>query len=214
MITLEGYEIEEMRSINHIMTVELQFDKPVTQKEARDYLSRVLTKANELEAQAEKEICKKIFNSDGMISKSALAAAFGVPESELNTDAREAYPAADMDPINTTAKRIFEETKETAKKVKKLDSAEPAKGVLKVPVTEEEIAGMKQKKLEEEAKAEKPKKIDWDKACALKKAGWSNKDIASELHANKDTIDAMIYKHLEKYNTGERASKYEEKTEV
>ena len=60
MITLEGYEIEEMRSINHIMTVELQFDKPVTQKEARDYLSRVLTKANEMEAQAEKEICKKI----------------------------------------------------------------------------------------------------------------------------------------------------------
>lgn len=59
MITLEGYEIEEMRSINHIMTVELQFDRPVTQAEARDYLSRVLTKANELEMQTEKEICKK-----------------------------------------------------------------------------------------------------------------------------------------------------------
>lgn len=211
MITLEGYEIEEMRSINHIMTVELQFDKPVTQKEARDYLSRVLTKANEMEAQTEKEICKKIFNADGMISKSALAAAFGVPESELNIDARETQPTADMDPINTTAKRIFEET---AKKVKKLDSAEPAKGVLKVPVTEEEITSIKQKKIEEEAKAEKPKKIDWDKACALKKAGWSNKQIAEELHANEGTIGAMIYKHLEKYNAGERKTKYEEKTEV
>ena len=86
MITLEGYEIEEMRSINHIMTVELQFDKPVTQKEARDYLSRVLTKANEMEAQAEKEICKKIFNADGMISKSALAAAFSLAQ-ELPEDA-------------------------------------------------------------------------------------------------------------------------------
>ena len=211
MITLEGYEIEEMRSINHIMTVELQFDKPVTQKEARDYLSRVLTKANEMEAQTEKEICKKIFNADGMISKSALAAAFGVLESELNIDARETQPTADMDPINTTAKRIFEET---AKKVKKLDSAEPAKGVLKVPVTEEEITSMKQKKIEEEAKAEKYKKIDWDKACALKKAGWSNKQIAEELHANEGTIGAMIYKHLEKYNAGERKTKYEEKTEV
>ena len=211
MITLEGYEIEEMRSINHIMTVELQFDKPVTQKEARDYLSRVLTKANEMEAQTEKEICKKIFNADGMISKSALAAAFGVLESELNIDARETQPTADMDPINTTAKRIFEET---AKKVKKLDSAEPAKGVLKVPVTEEEITSMKQKKIEEEAKAEKYKKIDWDKACALKKAGWSNKQIAEELHANEGTIGAMIYKHLEKYNAGERKTKYEEKAEV
>ena len=214
MITLEGYEIEEMRSINHIMTVELQFDRPVIQKEARDYLSRVLTKANEMEAQTEKEICKKIFNSDGMISKPALAAAFGVPESELNIDAREAWPPADMDPINTTAKRIFEETAETAKIVKKLESTEPSKGVLKVPVTEEEIAGMKQKKIEEEAKAEKPKKIDWDKACALKKAGWSNKQIAEELHANEGTIGAMIYKHLEKYNAGERKVKYEEKAEV
>lgn len=214
MITLEGYEIEEMRSINHIMTVELQFDRPVTQEEARDYLSRVLTKANEMEAQTEKEICKKIFNADGMISKSALAAAFGVPESVLNIDARETQPAADMDPINTTAKRIFEETAETAKMVKKLDSVEPAKGVLKVPVTEEEITSMKQKKIEEEAKAEKPKKIDWDKACALKKAGWSNKQIAEELHANEGTIGAMIYKHLEKYNAGERKVKYEEKAEV
>lgn len=211
MITLEGYEIEEMRSINHIMTVELQFDRPVTQKEARDYLSRVLTKANEMEAQTEKEICKKIFDAEKPASESALATAFGVPESVLDVMHETQLSA---DPIATSAKRIFEKTMEIAKTSKKLESAEPAKGVLKVPVTEEEIAGMKQKKLEEEAKEEKPKKIDWDKACALKKAGWSNKQIAEELHANEGTIGAMIYKHLEKYNAGERKVKYEEKAEV
>ena len=172
MITLEGYEIEEMRSINHIMTVELQFDKPMTQKEARDYLSRVLTKANEMEAQAEKEICKKIFNADEVV----------ITKNDEGPDA------------------VVKEPK-------------PTKGVLKVPVTEEEIAGMMQKKLKEKAKAEKLKKIDWDKACALKKAGWSNKQIADELHANEGTINAMIYKHLEKYNAGERKAKYE-KAEV
>ena len=211
MITLEGYEIEEMRSINHIMTVELQFDRPVTQKEARDYLSRVLTKANEMEAQTEKEICKKIFDAEKPASESALAAAFGVPESVLDVMHETQLSA---DPIATSAKRIFEKTMEIAKTSKKLESTEPSKGVLKVPVTEEEIAGMKQKKLEEEAKEEKPKKIDWDKACALKKAGWSNKQIAEELHANEGTIGAMIYKHLEKYNAGERKVKYEEKAEV
>lgn len=211
MITLEGYEIEEMRSINHIMTVELQFDKPVTQKEARDYLSRVLTKANEMEAQTEKEICKKIFDAEKPASESALAAAFGVPESVLDVMHETQLSA---DPIATSAKRIFEKTMEIAKTSKKLESTEPSKGVLKVPVTEEEIAGMKQKKIEEEAKEEKPKKIDWDKACALKKAGWSNKQIAEELHANEGTIGAMIYKHLEKYNAGERKVKYEEKAEV
>lgn len=211
MITLEGYEIEEMRSINHIMTVELQFDRPVTQKEARDYLSRVLTKANEMEAQTEKEICKKIFDAEKPASESALAAAFGVPESVLDVMHETQLSA---DPIATSAKRIFEKTMEIAKTSKKLESTEPSKGVLKVPVTEEEIAGMKQKKIEEEAKAEKPKKIDWDKACALKKAGWSNKQIADELHANEGTINATIYKQLAKYNAGERKVKYEEKAEV
>lgn len=244
MITLEGYEIEEMRSINHIMTVELQFKTPMTQKEARDYLFRVLAKANELEAQAQKEDVKEylektknsleeltfafpqkeetanesleianenpeianddVINEENLaVKKKQIANAFGVPESVLDV-MRETQLSAD--PIHTSAKRIFEETAKTAEMVKKLDSAEPAKGVLKFPITEEEIAGMKQKKLEE-----KPKKIDWDKACALKKAGWSNKQIAEELHANRGTIEAMIYKHLEKYNAGERKAKYEEK---
>lgn len=220
MITLEGYEIEEMRSINHIMTLELQFDKPVTQKEARDYLSRVLAKANELEAQAQKEDVKEylektknsleelsfafpqeeetaneepikanenVINEENLaVKKKQIANAFGVPETVLEDIDGTWPPAAD---------------------VKKPEKTE---GVLKVPVTEEEITSMKQKKIEEEAKAEKYKKIDWDKACALKKAGWSNKQIAEELHANEGTIGAMIYKHLEKYNAGERRAKYEE----
>lgn len=185
MITLEGYEIEEMRSINHIMTVELQFDKPVTQKEARNYLSRVLAKANEIEAQTE-TVCAA--PKDEELHEYLMRA----PErlETLSFEFPQEKPAADV------------------KRPEKIE------GVLKVPVTDEEIAGMMQKKLEEEAKAEKPKKIDWDKACALKKAGWSNKQIAEELHANEGTIGAMIYKHLEKYNAGERKVKYEEKAEV
>lgn len=199
MITLEGYEIEEMRNINHIMTVELQFDRPVTQKEARDYLSRVLTKANEMEAQAKKEICKKIFNADEIVitkepePKGTIFCA--APKDE---DLLEYLMKSD----ERLKKLSFEfPQEEPAADVKKPEKTE---GVLKVPVTEEEIAGMKQKKIEEKAKEKGPKKIDWDKACALKKAGWSNKQIAEELHANEGTIGAMIYKHLEKYNAGER----------
>ena len=209
MITLEGYEIEEMRSINHIMTVELQFDKPVTQKEARDYLSRVLTKANEMEAQAEKEMCKKIFNADETVIYKEPGPEGTIFCAAPKDEELHEYLMRGPERLETLS---FEFPQEKPAAVAK--KPEKTEGVLKVPVTEEEIAGMKQKKLEEEAKAQKPKKIDWDKACALKKAGWSNKDIASELHANEGTISAMIYKHLEKYNTGERESKYEEKTEV
>lgn len=209
MITLEGYEIEEMRSINHIMTVELQFDKPVTQKEARDYLSRVLAKANELEMQAEKEICKKIFNADEIvITKEPEPEGTIFCAAPKDEDLHEYLMRA---PERLEALGFEFPQEKPAADVKKPEKTE---GVLKVPVTEEEITSMKQKKIEEEAKAEKYKKIDWDKACALKKAGWSNKQIAEELHANEGTIGAMIYKHLEKYNAGERKTKYEEKAEV
>ena len=203
MLALEGYEIEEMRSINHIMTVELQFKTPVTQKEARDYLSRVLAKANELEMQDEKE---KDFRE---LAEKPIE----VPED-----------------LKELVDRVFLPKATTAADVKKPEKTE---GVLKVPVTEEEIADMKRKRLLETTKtavvnieaaeedivgmkqkrqkqAEKPKKIDWDKACALKKAGWSNKQIADELHANEGTINASIYKNLAKYNAGERKGKREE----
>lgn len=253
MITLEGYKIEEMRSINHIMTVELQFDKPVTQKEARDYLSRVLAKANELEMQAEKEICKKIFNADEIVitkePKPEGTIFCAAPENileylaesdkrlnELNFNfpqeeetANESLKIEDENVINEenlavkkkqianafgVPETVLEDIGGTWPPAADVKKPEKIEGVLKVPVTDEEIAGMMQKKLAEEAKAEKPKKIDWDKACALKKADWSNKQIAEELHANEGTIGAMIYKHLEKYNAGERKVKYEEKAEV
>lgn len=49
------------------------------------------------------------------------------------------------------------------------------------------------------------KKIDWNKACALKLAGWSNHDIARELRVNEGTINACIYKRLEVYKAGGKA---------
>lgn len=47
-------------------------------------------------------------------------------------------------------------------------------------------------------------KIDWSKCCALKLAGWNNKDIAREVGANEGTINSMIYKKLDEYKKGER----------
>ena len=228
MITLEGYEIEEMRSINHIMTVELQFDKPVTQKEARDYLSRVLAKANELEMQAEKEkdfkkLAEKNAEEQKIIAvpqdeemREYLSKAderlnemsFAFPQEEET--ANESLEIADENHEIANDEAFDAEVRAEFQKAKK---PEKTKGVLKVPVTEEEIAGMKQKRQEQATKAKEPKKIDWDKACALKKAGWSNKQIADELHANEGTINASIYKNLAKYNAGERKGKCEE-TEV
>ena len=205
MLTLEGYEIEEMGSINHIMTVELQFDKPVTQKEARDYLSRVLAKANELEAQTEKEICQKIFNADEIVITKEPEPEGTIFWAAPKDEELHEYLMRAPERLETLSFEFPQE--KPAADVKKPEKTE---GVLKVPVTEEEIAGMKQKKIEEEAKAKGPKKIDWDKACALKKAGWSNKQIADELHANEGTINASIYKNLAKYNAGERKVKCEE----
>ena len=146
MIALEGYEIEEMRSINHIMTVELQFKTPVTQKEAREYLTNLLANAND-----------NVINEENLeAKKKQIANAFGVPETVLN----------DIE--------------------------------------------------EHEAAKDKPKrvKIDWDKACALKLAGWSNKDIAAELHANEGTIANGIYKHLVEYEDGKREGRCEETEET
>lgn len=90
------------------------------------------------------------------------------------------------------------------------------------PVSEEEAIERVMQRLtdhpavaeaEEEPKKEKRKgttKIDWDKACALKLAGWKNSDIATELHANKGTIDNAIYKHLIEYQDGKREGRCEE----
>lgn len=171
MITLEGYEIEEMRSINHIMTVELQFKTPVTQKEARDYLSRVLTKANDIEAQTEKEICKKIFNADEIVI--------------TKETANENLEIADENPEIANDEAFDAEVRAEFQKAKK-------------PKEEKSKPGPKRSK------------IDWDKACALKKAGWSNNEIATEVHAPVGTINSMIYQRMKEYNEGKRVNRCEE----
>lgn len=150
MIKLEGFEIEEMRSMNHILTVELQFLTPVTQKEAREYLKNLLANANgSLEiADENPEIVNK--------------------ETENAND--EAFDAA--------VKAAFEK----AKKPKK-EKGKPGP---------------------------KRTKIDWDKACALKKAGWSNDEIAAEVHAPVGTINSRIYQRLKEYNAGKRSERCEE----
>jgi hypothetical protein len=50
-------------------------------------------------------------------------------------------------------------------------------------------------------------KIDWDKACALKRAGWKNKEIAAELGASYLTIANYIKPHLREYLRGKRFSR-------
>ena len=156
MIKLEGFEIEEMRSMNHILTVELQFLTPVTQKEASEYLKNLLENANE-----------NVINEENLeTKKKQIANAFGVPESVLN------------------------------------DIEEP------------EAADVKEKPKKEKGKpGPKRTKIDWDKACALKKAGWSNDNIAQEINAPIGTINAMIYQRLKEYNEGKRFGKREEAEE-
>ena len=53
--------------------------------------------------------------------------------------------------------------------------------------------------------------IDWDKACALKLAGWKNKDIAPEVHATVGTINALIYAKVEDYKLRKELEKENKK---
>ena len=64
-------------------------------------------------------------------------------------------------------------------------------------------ARVKPTKTEKEA----AKSIDWDKACALREAGWSVKHIAEELQADIETIRLMIPEYLREYSKGKRFSK-------
>lgn len=78
-----------------------------------------------------------------------------------------------------------------------LDSIDEGKSINRIEIPEE---------IKEQVKKAQPikkqKKIDWDKACALKVAGWSNHEIAMELHANEGTINACIYGKLKTYKPG------------
>lgn len=78
-----------------------------------------------------------------------------------------------------------------------LDSIDEGKSINRIEIPEE---------IKEQVKKAQPikrqKNIDWDKACALKTAGWSNHEIAMELRANEGTINACIYGKLKNYKSG------------
>ena len=61
------------------------------------------------------------------------------------------------------------------------------------PKPKEEVARPKNSKI--------PKKsdVDWGKACALKTAGWTNKDIADEVHCSVNTINQKIKAKMKEY---------------
>ena len=48
-------------------------------------------------------------------------------------------------------------------------------------------------------KPQKKKDLDWGKACALKTAGWTNKDIAYEVHCSVNTINQKIKAKMKEY---------------
>ena len=97
--------------------------------------------------------------------------------------------------------KCFEEFKEWLTKAEK-----PEKSKAK-PEKKKQAADVK---AEDSEPKPKRTKIDWDKACALKKAGWSNDNIASEINAPIGTINAMIYQRLKEYNEGKRYGRREE----
>lgn len=79
------------------------------------------------------------------------------------------------------------------------DQEKPKKEIKKI----EKKEPVKEKK--EEPKKIKPvvqieTKIDWDKACALKIAGWKNEAIADELKVGLSTINSgTFYKKITQY---------------
>lgn len=78
--------------------------------------------------------------------------------------------------------------------------------IAEVPGKKEVVAEAVKEVIEAEPKKRKgmPASIDWDKACALKMANWSNRDIANEIHASEGTINSLIYKKLADYKKGKR----------
>lgn len=53
-------------------------------------------------------------------------------------------------------------------------------------------------------KKTKPTYIDWDKACALKIAGWSNANIAEEIGITQKALADQISKRVRMYQHGMR----------
>lgn len=82
-------------------------------------------------------------------------------------------------------------------------------------LTEEKYPAKKKKKAEDTEHEEEPKKkIDWDKACALKKAGWSNREIAEECKIKLSTLSVEIYRHLKLYEARLAEEQRQKKSEA
>lgn len=68
-----------------------------------------------------------------------------------------------------------------------------------------EVVQVASETAQEPQEAPKKKDIDWNKACALKLAGWSHKNIAGEMGINEGTLNSgTFYKKLEQYKSGVR----------
>lgn len=67
---------------------------------------------------------------------------------------------------------------------------------------------------EKKAADEPKKKIDWDKAVVLKKAGWSNKDIADECKIKLSTLSVEIYKKVKEYDQKKKQEEKDAKRNV
>ena len=89
--------------------------------------------------------------------------------------------------------------------------------VEKKPKQKKEKVEKTLKKTEKPLKTQKPERIgfiDWDKACALKIAGWSHRDIADEVKTTEGTISAMIYEKMKIYQKGGRENGESRNTET
>lgn len=52
-----------------------------------------------------------------------------------------------------------------------------------------------------------PRSFDWDKACALRKAGWSDAKIADELCTEPETVTEELKTRYPLYLSGKREQK-------
>lgn len=84
--------------------------------------------------------------------------------------------------------------------IKKTETEEEFEELTEIVEEVEEVEEAAPKSTYNRRQPEK-KRIDWGKACALKKAGWKNSDIADELGINVGTVNAMIYKEMKKYDS-------------
>lgn len=112
--------------------------------------------------------------------------ASGITISGKRFDFCEKHSEALKKVVDQWAEAQKEETKEqTTKEPEDKENAEAEKS--------------RKPKTKKSSKVGAPTTIDWDKACALKQAGWTNEQIAVEVHASVSTINTVIYKKYAEY---------------